>query len=30
VVVGAGARIGARTVLHAHVVVGAGAIVGPD
>jgi len=30
VVIDAGARIGARTILHAHVVVGRGAIIGAD
>ena len=30
VVVESGARIGARSVLHAHVVIGAGATLGPD
>lgn len=29
-VVAAGARIGARSILHAHVVIGAGATLGPD
>ena len=29
-VIGAGARIGARSILHAHVVVGSGATLGPD
>jgi UDP-3-O-[3-hydroxymyristoyl] glucosamine N-acyltransferase len=29
-VVGAGARIGPRTVVHAHAVVGPGTVVGPD
>ena len=30
VVIGSGARIGERTVMHAHVVIGDGAVVGPD
>ena len=30
VVVGSGARIGARSIVHAHVVIGAGATLGPD
>jgi UDP-3-O-[3-hydroxymyristoyl] glucosamine N-acyltransferase len=29
-VIGAGARVGARTVLHPHVVLGTGVTVGPD